>query len=735
MFRPGNNPYNNCVAYSEFYYISSYNQYKTLKVYQCPEEAKYYIKEKKSCIDNCLKDDTYKLLYNGNCVKQCPDGTRDVNHICVLINNNKCSYGKNEIYLSDKDNLEIIATLVKSYVSEFSYTDNYISLYYNNIYNIMIYKNGDCISELALEMPNVNFQSCYDKVKIRYNITEKLVIVIVTKKESHNAKSFYSFYHPLSGLKLNADEVCKNETIIVKETLTAVLDKNSTEVYQAQNSLMSQGINIFDLNDPFYTDLCYDFENPMKKDIPLNERIKTLYPDVELCEEGCKIKEVNLEDMTSTCDCMFNDLSNSNVMKENPIMDSAFGEVFDMLSNSNIQVFKCFKNIFTHFSRSIGGWISVTLIVGQTGLTLTYFLFQSNQSIKHIYNITKNYLKFMTNKNPLTPPKRRISNKNDNNNYNNNKKEKKLSQAKSGLELKNKRNRSVEMNVVTLEKNSADEVKIPFEEKNLKSTEDLITNGNKKMKKIKEKIEIKDEDEEIYDKKFFKEYMATSPEDMEFDDAVAKDKRKYCEHMRENLIEDQLITAAFVAEDPLKPRTIKIMVFILHVVLYFVVNAFFFSEAFIGELYNVNEEDENFFSYLPRSIDKILYTTLVSIVVGLITGFFFVDEKKLKGILKREIDDRNVLKEKVKEFMKDLKRRYVAFIMVVSIILIISFFYLLCFNYVYPYSQIEWIKSSITIFIFMQILSLLKCILETSMRFLSYKFNSEKLYKISQFLD
>ena len=53
--------------------------------------------------------------------------------------------------------------------------------------------------------------------------------------------------------------------------------------------------------------------------------------------------------------------------------------------------------------------------------------------------------------------------------------------------------------------------------------------------------------------------MATSPEDMEFDDAVAKDKRKYCEHMRENLIEDQLITAAFVAEDPIKPRSINII--------------------------------------------------------------------------------------------------------------------------------------------------------------------------------
>ena len=31
MFRPGNNQYNNCVAYSEFYYMSAYNQYKSLQ--------------------------------------------------------------------------------------------------------------------------------------------------------------------------------------------------------------------------------------------------------------------------------------------------------------------------------------------------------------------------------------------------------------------------------------------------------------------------------------------------------------------------------------------------------------------------------------------------------------------------------------------------------------------------------------------------------------------------------
>ena len=129
--------------------------------------------------------------------------------------------------------------------------------------------------------------------------------------------------------------------------------------------------------------------------------------------------------------------------------------------------------------------------------------------------------------------------------------------------------------------------------------------------------------------KIVKEYMSTSLDDLEFDDAVAKDKRKYCEHMVENLTEDQIIANTFIAEDKIKPRSIKIIVFILNVILYFVVNGLFFSEEVISELYNINEEDENFFSFISRSIERLLYTTLVSIVVGIITSFFFVDEKFL----------------------------------------------------------------------------------------------------------
>ena len=124
----------------------------------------------------------------------------------------------------------------------------------------------------------------------------------------------------------------------------------------------------------------------------------------------------------------------------------------------------------------------------------------------------------------------------------------------------------------------------------------------------------------------------------------------------------------------------------------------------------------------------------MSIVIGYLTGFFFLEEKKVKGILKRDMDNKTVLKEDIKNLVKSLKKRYISFIIVVFVILLISLYYLLCFNYVYPKTQIEWIKSSIAIIILIQILSILLILLETIIRFLSFKWESEKLFKVSQFL-
>ena len=65
---------------------------------------------------------------------------------------------------------------------------------------------------------------------------------------------------------------------------------------------------------------------------------------------------------------------------------------------------------------------------------------------------------------------------------------------------------------------------------------------------------------------------------------------------------------------------------------------------------------------------------------------------------------------------------------------VISWYYVFCFNNVYPHMTVEWIKSSIVIIIIMQILSTLLCILESSLRFISFRCKSEKIYKVSLYL-
>ena len=308
-------------------------------------------------------------------------------------------------------------------------------------------------------------------------------------------------------------------------------------------------------------------------------------------------------------------------------------------------------------------------------------------------------------------------------------KNKKIEKEENVIKFKNK-------NLLTNEKDNL--------ESKIKFTSTEREEMKKKEKKSKEKIYIRNgyikESDKNYSeenkkiKKFVEEYFETSPDEMEYDDAIKKDHRTFCQYFTENLKEKQIIANTFIASDPIKPRGIKIILFSLNIILYFVINGLFISESYISELYYIDEEKENFFSFLPRSIERLIYTTIVSIVIGYLTGFFFLEEKKVKGILKRDMDNKTVLKEDIKNLVKSLKKRYISFIIVVFVILLISLYYLLCFNYVYPKTQIEWIKSSIAIIIIIQILSILLILLETIIRFLSFKCESEKLFKVSQFL-
>ena len=92
-----------------------------------------------------------------------------------------CNLSDIDAEINNNEYLDVIGILAKTYAKEFSYTKNHVSEFKNSEYNIIIYKNSDCITELSLTMPKVDFKNCYNKVKEYYNISEDLIIAIAEK--------------------------------------------------------------------------------------------------------------------------------------------------------------------------------------------------------------------------------------------------------------------------------------------------------------------------------------------------------------------------------------------------------------------------------------------------------------------------------------------------------------------------------------------------------------------------
>ena len=841
VFRPEDLPSHNCVTNCSGYYyyyhidlpkgytkwggdidinangIQYNNQYKCTANRECLKDVPYHIKDKRKCIDNCINDDTHKYRYNSYCLTECPPKTYNDSFICKDIETDDCVLSDTQIdYLSFGNNsgVELYA---ENYVGEYNYTEKHVSQYNSSKYTVTFFKNSDCITgingiKLELEIgydysfPSIDFGNCYDLVKDYYKIDGDLVVGFVENRELKNPYTTYSFFHPTTGEKLEAAKICANETITVYENITALLEKLPN--YELMMEMLEQGINIFDPKSPFYTDICFPYDSPEKKDISLEDRLLVYFPNISLCDPGCEIAGVDLENMTAICDCSFQDVSSNNDITNNALFEEVTGDIFDKIAESNIYVLKCYKYIFKYFTRSYGIYIFLVFLIVHVVMVIFFYIIELDAIMKYIFNLTQSYIAFINsnaNKGKAAPPKNHnLKNlKNIDKKVETKTEKKKIKKKKSKLfeeidlnlnlnkkemEEDDKHNNSlinfnkkikineggkemIEHSIVSEQLDPEVETKkrkrknkdkfkekkseVKSEKKTEKSKMEKNKNVNNKNEKNNKKVlnifkstesnemletiqnDIKkDEKSEKKGKEGdidFEEYLATDPGDMDYDDAIKLDERSYCQFFADNLKERVLFANTFIEQDPLRPITIKTMVLILTLVFYFFINGFFFNEEYISKVYNLDED--KFFDFIPRSIKRFFYALVIGEVVEYITEFFFVEEDRIKGTFDREKDNLINLKNEIIEIVNDIKRRNLGFIIVVFILIIFFIYYVLCFNYVYHYSQVEWIKSSIVIILANQILSILLSFFETSFRFLAFKCKSERLYQFSQIFD
>ena len=789
----------NCVTSCLFnYYYSNYGQYRCTASPQCPEGYNFYIPEKGKCIDSCENDDTYQYQYNGLCLKECPLSTNSQfgEYLCKDMNLLNCLLTQMEYKSINEsvtdDNIELIA---KNYAREFKYTEKHVSVYNNSIYNIFLYKDCDCISQLSLNVPEIDFGECVSNLKESYQIKENLVVAVITKMVdgvNYPIMKSFSIFDPNSGEKLPYEDVCQNDSFIVKENLFMKFNISKNDL----NSLIyltQQNIDIFNLSSAFYTDICYDFNSPIEgKDIPLKDRIALYFPNITLCENGCETIGVNLTSLKSMCNCNYNEFINNNVFSAHHFYQKEIMQLENIISDTNIEVAKCYKYFLSmkYFLSSPGCFIIIGLMIILIIITIIFFCKSLFQVRKYILNMTQKFLSYTTyqrnksyinslqlnGKNFNAPPKKNKSlETNIINGIKKTKRKSKMDKRKTVITIKPKRSSISINNYKSKSIISINELKSSFNNENspekkiiinnrksimrynskkltnnkrllhtgskgnieefLVNSNDIINSNKQSTPSFQPSLEnnlntnLKDGSKINMD-----EYLSTEYEDMDYDDAINRDKRSFCIYYYDRLKISQLILSTLYAKDPLIPRPIKILLLIIDIDLYLFVNGLFFSENYISEILHINKE-ENMFDFLERFMDRFLYITTVGVIINYMIEFFFIEEKKIKGIFKREKNNFVILKYKITIIIKTISLRYKLFIFVSFFIISFTFYYVICFNSVYPSMKEEWIKTSIIVIIAMQLLSTLEILLEACIRFISFKCKNEKIYKLSLLLN
>ena len=611
--------------------------------------------------------------------------------------------------------------------------------YYSNSEAILIiYNNASCIDEHNLKVPSVDLDDTCDAKIYAYlrenypgiNLKNDVIIALVGgASTSQNVKSSFSYFYK-NGTYINITQICGNVAVSVKKEI------DLEQVDDEAEKIAAQGIDIFDKDSAFYTDVCFMYDSPNGKDATPSDRLNAYYPNISLCETGCTYDEVDLTTMEVSCKCEYSDIMTSTGVGEKLLEDS-FGEVFEMIENSNIVIFKCGSDVFVakHFFKNAGSYIVLGIMIAQGACVVIYYLLSYNPMMRYLYYLSEYQCSIIESKNNTKGDKGKSKTKD-------NILTAKLQKPKNPP----KKDENVGLKTPAADKLIDEDPKVP---KKLDINSNLIDSDNKLMKKKEDKNEKDNlnnknktgEKNPNFSEKLKDEfgvemegYTDTEIDDLEFEDALKTDKRTFCEYFYDRFLEEQIIMDTFVNRETLKPMTIKIIILLLNIELYFVINGLFYSEDYVSDLFN-SDEEEHFFSFFPRSISRFLYTTIVGGVIGVIVDFVSFDEKKVKRLFKREKKNTLQIRYEISVMTKDIKRNYLVLMIICGVLGLISLYYVNCFNNVYPNLTGEWVKSSICIMLIMQILSLLLALLEALIRLLAFKLKSERIYKIKDLLD
>ena len=630
-------------------------------------------------------------------------------------------------------------------------------------------------STVSPSSTHVNFSECESILREYYNISPSVILTFFQLEiNNNNSKSLVNNveYQVYDNNKIMLDlNKCNDANIKI---FYSIKDNSLIDMLSV-SSFNDIGIDIFNINDSFFNDICQPYSNS-NNDLILKDRIKEIYQNYSLCDEGCQYIEFSLEYKTISCDCK--------VKSNMTINDTSINlNQFDNIkTDSNFGIIKCYNLVFSFKGKlsNFGFWIFLLIVLGHIPLLIIYFYnglkpiekYIISEMVKNGYirkdkNSMKSNKKRKKNVNKKNPPKKVKINKNSKKNkkgkYNEvSKRFKKIKSIKlnngSSINNLNKSENKIidELNsdkrkIINTYKKTG---KIKQNKKSLIKNK-TFTGKNSKIKKINEiqtqgEKGINGNTKNIINFSLIKINLKNTKEytpktsnhilnNYSFEEAVKHDMRSICTIFYIFLLSKQAILHAFLFKSPLSLFSLRLCLLLFIISSDLALNAFFYLDDKISEKYRYTK---NLFLFtFNNNITVILLSTLIGFIFltlftklsnssNAIRNIFIKEEEKLKQNKKYIVTDKRkkeILNE-IETTLKKYKIKVIIFIIFELLLEFFFFYYVTAFCHVYSNTQVSWLLDSLLSMISRIIIDCLISLLFAKLYRMAVEANTKSIY-------
>ena len=683
--------------------------------YICPEE---YIKlphEEDKCKNDCISNDNNKYEFKNVCYDLSSNILNKIDHCDIL-----CS-AKNIFEILEIKNFETFCNM--------DITKNlFCFLNYKGIYNNSREQNIE-LQDIILEKIEKGFISndynteSLDEGKgqvLKFNKMEITLTTTETQKkmlDHHNLtgidftecekllRKFYNiaidkklymmkidmYQERMKIPKIEYDVYSKlNDTNLIKLNISICKNIN---IDLSIPAFISEKDNIDEYNKSsgYYNDLCYPAQSESNTDIIIKDRQKEFIDkNKTVCQENCDFTEYNYNTKKAKCSCKVEESSSSSINMVINITEiyQSFKDIKNMI---NIEIVKCYKILFTKkgIIKNIAFYLIILLLFLHFIFIIIFYCKDSDKIKKRIGDIVfaiKNWdlvIEEEKEKNTKSKKLKNDNSKNKEQSLNINEHKRKRSKYMSSLNTDNaiiqgnkqlRRNRKINSNN-RRRKSSIDKSKTNSLNSTKNQLKNSILNREVIIKKTKKIMEYNQEEKNklIYVK------------------AIKFDKRTYCEYYISLIQTKHVLVFSFYYNSDYNSRIIKIDLFFNRFVIYFTINALFFNDETVHQIY----DDKGKYQLLYQ-LPQIIYSTLISSVLDILLKILALSENSIIE-LKNDKSKKN-LNQREKDLKNKLTIKFIMYFILTFIYLLLFWYYLSIFCAIYINTQIHLIKDTLLSF-------------------------------------